>query len=129
METQSITGSFYFATFIDDFSWYTTVYFLKNKSQLFSYFKEYCASAQRQHDVPIQALQSDNGGEYVSNALLRFCKAEGIKHQVTIPYTPQQNGVAERKNGTLVAAARAMMLMANLPKLYWEEAVATSCYL
>ncbi|MCO5569407.1 hypothetical protein L7F22_023119 [Adiantum nelumboides] len=129
METQSITGSFYFATFIDDFSRYTTVYFLKNKSQLFSYFKEYCASAQRQHDVPIQALRSDNGRDYVSNALLQFCKVEGIKHQVTVPYTPQQNGVAERKNGTLVAAARAMMLTANLPKLYWEEAVATSCYL
>ncbi|MCO5591340.1 hypothetical protein L7F22_045322 [Adiantum nelumboides] len=75
------------------------------------------------------ALRSDNGKEYVSNALLQFCKVEGIKHQVTIPYTPQQNGVVERKNGTLVAVARAMMLTANLPKLYWEEAVATSCYL
>ena len=128
METSSLTGSHYFLTFIDDFSRYTTVYFLKKKSEVLTYFKEYCNLVIRQHDLPIQALRSDNGGEYGSSAFESFCKDEGIKQQFTVPYTPQQNGVSERKNRTLVGAARAMLLTAGLPKNYWEEAVATACY-
>ncbi len=128
METSSLTGSHYFLTFIDDFSRYTTIYFLKKKSEVLTYFKQYCNLVIRQHDLPIQVLRSDNGGEYGSNAFEAFCKDEGIQQQFTVPYTPQQNGVSERKNRTLVEAARAMLLTAGLPKSYWEEAVATACY-
>ncbi|MCO5580830.1 hypothetical protein L7F22_034703 [Adiantum nelumboides] len=81
------------------------------------------------HDLPVQILRSDNGGEYVSNAFQKFCKDVGIQQQYTTPYTPQQNGVSERKNRTLVSAARAMLLTAGLSKPYWEEAVATAGYL
>ena len=128
MESSSLTGSHYFLTFIDDFSRYTTIYFLKKKSEVLTHFKEHCNLVVRQHDLPIQALRSDNGGEYGSNAFEAFCKDEGIQQQFTVPYTPQQNGVSERKNRTLVGAARAMLLTAGLPKTYWEEAVATTCY-
>ncbi|MCO5558473.1 hypothetical protein L7F22_012057 [Adiantum nelumboides] len=82
-----------------------------------------------QHDLPVQILRSDNGGEYVSNAFQKFCKDAGIQQQYTTPYTPQQNGVSERKNRTLVSAARAMLLTAGLSKPYWEEVVATAGYL
>ncbi|MCO5606603.1 hypothetical protein L7F22_060791 [Adiantum nelumboides] len=82
-----------------------------------------------QHDLPVQILRSDNRGEYVSNAFQKFCKDAGIQQQYTTPYTPQQNGVSERKNRTLVFAARAMLLTAGLSKPYWEEAVATAGYL
>ncbi len=129
METSSLTGSNFFLTFIDDFSRYTTVFFLKKKSEVFSCFREYCNLVTRQHDLPVQALRSDNGGEYGSGEFQNFCKDEGIRQQFTVPYTPQQNGVSERKNRTLVEAARAMLLTAGLPKSYWEEAVATACYL
>jgi hypothetical protein len=128
METSSLTGSHYFLTFIDDFSRYTTIYFLKKKSEVLTHFKQYCNLVIRQHDLPIQVLRSDNGGEYSSGAFEAFCKDEGIQQQFTVPYTPQQNGVSERKNRTLVEAARAMLLTAGLPKSYWEEAVATACY-
>jgi hypothetical protein len=66
METNSFTGSHYFLTFIDDFRRYTTIYFLKKKSEVFTCFKEYCNLVIRQHDLPIQALRFDNGGEYGS---------------------------------------------------------------
>ncbi|MCO5613209.1 hypothetical protein L7F22_067485 [Adiantum nelumboides] len=129
MESASITGSLYFLTFIDDFSRYTTLYFLKQKSQVLTCFKEYCTLVMCQHDLPVQILWSDNGGENVSNAFQKFCKDAGIQQQYTTPYTPQQNGVSERKNHTLVSAARAMLLTAGLSKPYWEEAVATAGYL
>ncbi|MCO5609147.1 hypothetical protein L7F22_063369 [Adiantum nelumboides] len=129
MESASITGSLYFLTFIDDFSRYTTLYFLKQKSQVLTCFKEYCTLVMCQHDLPVQILRSDNGGEYVSNAFQKFCKDAGIQQQYTTPYTPQQNGVSERKYRTLVSTARAMLLTAGLSKPYWEEAVATAGYL
>jgi transposase InsO family protein len=114
--------------FIDDFSRYTTIYFLKKKSEVLTHFKQYFNLVIRQHDLPIQVLRSDNGGEYNSCAFEAFCKDEGIQQQFTVSYTPQQNGVSERKNRTLVEAARAMLLTVVLPKSYWEEAIATTCY-
>ncbi|MCO5569491.1 hypothetical protein L7F22_023204 [Adiantum nelumboides] len=129
MESTSLTGSVYFQTFIDDFSRYTTIYFLKQKSQSLSCFQEYCNMVVRQHDLPLQILRSDNGGEYISHSFQLFCKNEGIKQQFTVPYTPQQNGVFERKNRTLVDAARAMLLTASPLMSCWEEAVSKACYL
>ena len=129
METLSLSGSSYFLTFIDDYSRYTTVYFVKQKSQVFSCFQDYWRMALRQHDLPIRVICSDNGGEYISKAMKDFCHQEGIVQQLTVPYTPQQNGVSERKNRSLVQAALAMILTASLSKAYWEEAVATACYL
>ncbi|MCO5559949.1 hypothetical protein L7F22_013553 [Adiantum nelumboides] len=79
---------------------------------------DYCSLALRQHDLAVQTLRSDNGGEYISKAFQQFCRDEGIQQQFTIPYTPQQNGVSERKNRTLVQAARAMILTAGLSKSY-----------
>ena len=116
METSSLTGSYYFLTFIDDFGRYTTIYFLKKKSEVFTFFKEYCNLVIRQHDLPVQVLHYDNGGEYGSSEFQTFCKDDGIHQQFTIPYTPQQNGVSERKNRTLVEAARAMLLRRGSPR-------------
>ncbi|MCO5601957.1 hypothetical protein L7F22_056084 [Adiantum nelumboides] len=77
MESSSLTGSVYFLSFIDDFSRYTTLYFLKLKSQVLTCFKEYCTLVMCRHDLPVQVLRSDNGGEYVSNAFQKFCKDAG----------------------------------------------------
>ena len=105
----------YFLTFIDDYSRKTWVYFLKQKSEVFEVFKEFKALVERQSGYQIQTLRSDQGGEYTSNAFESYCKNHGIKHQVTPSYTPQLNGVAERKNRTILDMARSMLKNKKLP--------------
>ena len=129
MQTQSLGGATYYITFIDDFSRYTKVYFLKHKSDAFITFQKYKALVENQIGRKIKVLRSDNGGEYKSLNFQKFCDFHGIQRHFTNPYTPQQNGVAERKNRTLVESARSMLQTAKLPNSFWGEAVATVCYL
>ena len=73
--------------------------------------------------------RSDNGGEYVPNEWQNFCNVHGIRHEFNVPHNPQQNGVAKRKNRTLLDASRSMLQVAGPEHRFWQEAVATSCYL
>ena len=73
-------------------------------------------------------MRSDNGGEYVSQEWENFFDNNGIIHQKTIPYTPQQNGIAERKNRTLLNAARSLLKMGQMKQQFWEDAISTTCY-
>ena len=77
----------------------------------------------------MKTLRTNNGGEYTSNEFVSYLKKEGIRHEYTVPKTPQQNGVAERMNRTLVEAVRSMLSDAKLPKCFWAEALATAVYL
>ncbi|GJS06698.1 retrovirus-related pol polyprotein from transposon TNT 1-94 [Tanacetum coccineum] len=77
----------------------------------------------------LRILRTDNGGEYTSNEFEYFLRQQGVIHQVTVPYSPQQNGVSERKNRTIVEMARSMLYEKKLPKTFWAKAVATSVYL
>ena len=129
MQNQSIGGSFYFLTFIDDFSRKVWVYFLKHKSDTFTYFKEFKAEAEKQSGKFVKVLRSDGGGEYDSREFVDFCKHHGIKKQMTTKYTPQQNGAAERKNRTIMNMARSLHTARKLSKYYWAEAVACSVYI
>ncbi|PKA47383.1 Retrovirus-related Pol polyprotein from transposon TNT 1-94 [Apostasia shenzhenica] len=129
MSTESLGNCFYFLTFIDDYSRYTWVYFLKSKSESFKYFKEFKALVEKMSGFKIQNLRSDRGGEFNSFEFNEYCKIEGINRQLTAPYTPQQNGTAERKNRTLVEMATAMMEEKGLPKIFWAEAISTAVYL
>jgi hypothetical protein len=95
---QSNGGSRYFITFTDDYSRKTWVYLLKEKSGAFESFKNFKALVEKESGNSIQCLRTDRGGEYLSNTFNEFCSAEGIKRQLTAAYTPQQNGVSERKN-------------------------------
>ena len=79
--------------------------------------------------LKLNKFRSDGGGEYISTRFLDFCAARGIEKQLTVPYTPQQNGVAERMNRTLMEMARSMLNHANCAKTFWAEAVATAAYL
>ena len=85
-------------TFIYDFSRYTWVYLLKNKSKVFEHFEDFKALVETQSKRKIKALHTNNGGEYVKTALQNLCLESSIQLQHTVPYTLQQNGVAERKN-------------------------------
>ena len=77
----------------------------------------------------IRTLRTDNGGEYTSSQFEDYLKVEGIRHELTVPKSPQQNGVAERLNQTLVEMARSMLLNSKLPKKFWGEAISTAVYL
>jgi hypothetical protein len=128
MNTDSIGGRRYFVTFIDDYSRCCKVYFMKRKSEVLEKFKEFEAGVTNESGKKIGTLRTDNGGEYVSNAFTNYLKSKGIHHELTIAHTPEQNGVAERMNRTLLESARAMIAHAELPNHYWAEAVAAAAY-
>ena len=112
--------------FIDDYSQKSWIYFLKAKSETFDRFKELIENQTGKH---ICILRSDNGGEYESNEFDVFCQEAGIKKELTVPYNPQQNGVAERKNRTIYEAAKAMITDLDLPLSLWDEATGTVVYI
>lgn len=129
MECKSIGGARYFLLFVDDFSRMTFIYFLKAKSETLSYFKEFKSMVENYQNTKIKILRTDNGCEYCSNAFQGFLKCEGIIHQKTNPYTPEQNGLSERSNRTIVEKARCLIFEAELDKKYWAEAANTAVYL
>jgi transposase InsO family protein len=114
--------------FIDDHSRKTWIYFLKTKDGVLARFQEFKAQVENLTGRKIKVLRSDNGGEYTSRDFSDFCIEAGIKREYTIPYNPQQNGVAERKNRSIVEATKAMIHDQNLPMILWAEASMTTVY-
>lgn len=109
MQTESIGGSKYFVTFIDDYSRCCKVYFMKQKSKVICKFKEFEKTFSNECGQKVTKLRMDNGGEYTSEEFQEYLKVQCIHHETTVPHTSQQNGVAERKNRTLIEAARTML--------------------
>jgi hypothetical protein len=126
MRVNSLAGSRYFVTFIDDKSRWCEVYFMKKKSEVIEKFKEYKCLVEKKTERKIKTVRSDNGTEYTSHYLEDFLKQEGIRHELTVEYTPQQNGVAERKNRSLVETARCLMIQSGLSASFWAEAILTA---
>ncbi|TMW59503.1 hypothetical protein Poli38472_004572 [Pythium oligandrum] len=129
MKVKSAGGARYVLTFVDDFSRHVKVYFLKSKSQVTAKFVEYIREMENLCGVKMQRLRLDNGSEYVNKRFKAVCVANGIAHQTTVPYSPQQNGIAERMNRTLVEKARALLHYKAVPLVWWAEAIATAAYL
>uniref|UniRef100_A0A2N9GJC7 Integrase catalytic domain-containing protein n=1 Tax=Fagus sylvatica TaxID=28930 RepID=A0A2N9GJC7_FAGSY len=129
VRTPSKGGAQYFMSFIDDYSRKAWVYFLKNKSEAFAKFKIWKAEVENQTGRKIKCLRTDNGTEYRDGDFLKFCEEYGIKRHFTVRKTPQQNGVAERLNRTITETARCLRLNAELPKIFWAEAVDMACYI
>jgi len=129
MSIESLGGSRYMVSFIDDYSRWTEIYFLKRKDEVFQAFKDFKSYAEKRTNLKIKYLQTDNGREYCNRRFEEFLKAEGIKRRLTVPHTPEQNGIAERKNRTLIDMARCMLLQARLSTGFWAEAVSTANYL
>ena len=109
MSTTSMNGSQYVLTFIDDFSRYTWVFFIKKKSKVLEKFIELKALVENASERKIKYFQYDNGGEYINSGFLQICLDSVIMIQHSIPYTPQQNGVAERKNQSLKEMTTCML--------------------
>lgn len=124
----SLTGSRYFITFTDDFSRFTWVYFLKLKSEALEKFKVFKLYIETTLGSKIRSLRSDRGGEYMSDLFKSFCQQHGITRQLTVAKTPHQNGVAERKNRTLLDILRSMAITSQAPAPLWEEYLNTANY-
>ena len=129
LNAKSLGGAEYFLTFIDDKTRLTWVYLLKRKDEVFQRFVEWKAMVENSGGGKLKVLRSDNGGEYTAKQFQEYLKAEGVRHELTVPKTPQQNGVAERLNRTLVEMVRTMLIESNLDQRFWGEAMSTAVYL
>ena len=120
----SLGGHRYFVTFIDDYSRKTWVYFLSHKSQVLSKFQHFVQLMRTTTGQQnIKTFRSDNGGEYTSRAFSDYCSLQGISHELVPPYTPERNGVAERRNCSLLDITRCILINKDLPAHLWGEAV------
>ncbi|KAL6124839.1 hypothetical protein ACLB2K_077348 [Fragaria x ananassa] len=122
-------GHRYFVSMIDDYSRMTWVFVMKHKNDVFKNFKQWKALVENQTGKKIKRLRTDNGLKFCSAEFDELCKTEGIARHHTVRNTPQQNGVVERMNQTLLERARCMLSNAGLERRYWAEAVSTACYL
>lgn len=125
--TQS--GYRYVYTLIDHASRYTTIYLLKTKKETLSKFVQYQTFVERLLEKKIKEYQSDNGKEFVNKKFSIHLMEHGIRRRLSVVYTPQQNGLAERYNRTLSNCIRCLLIHSGLPNSFWGEASMTACYL
>jgi transposase InsO family protein len=124
----SIGGSKYGLVIVDDFSRFTWVFFLQDKSETQGTLKRFLRSAQNEFELKVKKIRSDNGSEFKNLQVEEYLEEEGIKHEFSAPYTPQQNGVVERKNRTLNDMARIMLGEYKTPERFWWEAMNIACH-
>jgi transposase InsO family protein len=129
MQVDSIGGNIYFASCVDDLCRKIWTYLINKKSDVLSVFKKFKSVVERQIGHKLKLLRTDGGGEYMSHDFAEFCESEGIVHEVVPPYTPQQNGSADRRNKTIMNMVRCMLKGKHLPKELWGEAVSTATYI
>ena len=126
---ESQGGGRYFISIIDDCSRKVWLYILKSKNEAFQKFKDWKRMVELQTGKKVKKLRTDNGLEYINDEFNKFCRDEGMVRHKTVTNTPQQNGLAERMNRTLLERVRCMLSSANLPNKFWAEAVNTAAYL
>ncbi|GKD15447.1 zinc finger, CCHC-type containing protein [Tanacetum coccineum] len=114
---------------VDDCTRFMWAYFLTSKDQAFSTFKEFRQKIEMEMRMKVRMLRTDRGGEFTSNEFTKYCKENGIARQLTAPYSPQQNGVVERRNRTVLSTTRSMMKAMKLPLNFWAEAVRHAIYI
>jgi transposase InsO family protein len=123
------SGNKYFLLIVDDFSRYMWLEVLRSKDEAFRYFKKIKALAESDRGVRLRAFRTDRGGEFNSTEFTRFCEEQGVRRNTTAPYSPQQNGVVERRNQTVVEMARSLMKSMQVPATFWAEAVRTAVHI
>ncbi|XP_035830756.1 uncharacterized protein LOC118480154 [Helianthus annuus] len=128
ISVKSLAKSSYYLVVTDDFSRFSWVYFLEAKSETAEVLKTFIPLIENVTKLKVKSIRSDNGSEFKNQTFISFCAEKGIHLQYSAARTPQQNGVAERKNRTLIEAARTMLVDSKLPIIFWAEAVNTACY-
>lgn len=129
MRVESHSKAKYFMTFIDDSSRWCEVRFLKSKNEAFQAFKDYKALVENHKEKKMKFYQTNNGTEFLNKEFNEFLKKNGVQRRLTVAYSPEQNGTAERKNRTLIEMARCLFLQSELPASFWAEAVSTANYI
>ncbi|KAK4847861.1 hypothetical protein QYF36_006649 [Acer negundo] len=129
MSIQARGGYEYFITFTDDYSRFGYVYLMRQKLDVFDMFKAFKAEVENQHEKHIKILRSDRGGEYLSGEFQQYLIHNGIVSQLSIPGTPQQNKVSERRNRTLLDMVRSMLSYSTLPKSFWGYTLQIAMYI
>ena len=129
MNVRARHNAHYFITFIDDFTRFGVVYLISHRYEALDCFKRFQQMVENQLTTKIKALRTDRGREYLSDQFRKWCEEKGIARQLTIPYTPQQNGVAERRNRTLLDMVRFMMAQTNLLISFWGDALLIAAYI
>jgi transposase InsO family protein len=124
----SIGGNKYGFVIVYDFTRYTWVFFLVDKSDVFSTFKTFIKRIHNEFETTIKKVRSDNGSEFRNTKIDDLCNEFGIRHQFLVKYTPQSNGLVERKNRTLVDMARSMLSEYNVSHSFWAKVINTACY-
>ena len=127
--TISINGSRQFLISIQDYTRHCWIYFLKQKSKVFETFKNFKALVENTLGKKIKALKLDIGGDYITREFQQLCASTGLKMQHLVPYTPQQNGIAKRKNVSLKEIATCLLEVRNIPSCLWDEAVSCTSYI
>jgi transposase InsO family protein len=125
---KSLGGNLYCLMIVDDYFRYTWVFFLHDKTKVAACFKKFAKRAQNEFEIKLKKIRSDNGKEFDNTNIEAYYDEVGIKHEVSATYTPQQSGVVERKNQTLITLARTMLDEYNTPEALWAEAINTACY-
>ncbi|GJV74344.1 retrovirus-related pol polyprotein from transposon TNT 1-94 [Tanacetum coccineum] len=128
MRVASINGKKYILVIVDDYSRYTWVYFLHSKDETLDIIKKFIAHAQLNYKAKVCKIHTDNGTEFKNATLKAHYEKLGIMQQFSTARTPQQNGVVERRNRTLIEVARTMLIFSRLLEFLWDEAVATACF-
>ena len=122
-------GNKYFMLLVDDYSRWMNVFMLRSKDQACDAFVKYKSETENQTGHKIKILRSDRGGEFLSSIFASICEEAGIKRQLTAPYSPQQNGVVERRNRTVMEMSRSMLKCMKIPGRFWGKAVRHAVYL
>ncbi|GKB10958.1 retrotransposon protein, putative, ty1-copia subclass [Tanacetum coccineum] len=126
---ESMSGCRYFLSIVDDYSRRVWVHFLRHKNEAFSKFKEWKQLVENQTGRKLKKLRTDNGLEFCNQEFNNLCKESGIARHLTVAGTPQQNGLAERMNMTLLNKVRCLLIQSGLPDSFWAEATVTAAYL
>ena len=126
-QTMTRGGKKFYVTFIDDYSRFARIYLLRSKDEAFDMFLSYKTEVENQLDRKIKRIRSDRGDEYIPSN--DYCEKEGIIHEVTPPYSPESNGVAERKNRTLKEMMNSLLVSASAPNNLWGESILSACHL
>ncbi|KAA0052874.1 gag/pol protein [Cucumis melo var. makuwa] len=129
MNVKARGGYEYFISFIDDYSRYGHIYLIQNKSDSFEKFKEYKADVENESGKTIKTLRSDQGGKYMDLQFQDYLIEHGIQSQLSAPSMPQQNGVSERRNQTLLDMVHSIMSFSQLPYSFWGYTLETAIYI
>lgn len=116
-------GNKYFILVVDDYNRFMWIELIKSKDEAYSQFRKIKSMAEAEGGCKLRAFRSDRGGEFNSTEFKEYCSDQGVKHYTTAPYSPQQNGVVERRNQSVVEMARCLMKSMGVPASFWGEAV------